>query len=92
LTRLSLEAESARQAARPHPLALPRGLLELDLVLERFLERHLESTDAGAANVQGLLELPDNDCGTGHGAQPSRRPAKRRSWTRSVDALEGRAA
>jgi antitoxin CptB len=33
-----------------------RGLLELDLVLERYLRRHPADADLGA-----LLDLPDND-------------------------------
>ena len=33
-----------------------RGLLELDLVLERYLERHPDDLQLGE-----LLELPDND-------------------------------
>ena len=33
-----------------------RGLLELDLVLERYLERH-----PGDAELEPLLDLPDND-------------------------------
>jgi len=32
-----------------------RGLLELDLILERFLEKH------NAQGLEELLELPDND-------------------------------
>jgi antitoxin CptB len=36
-----------------------RGLLELDLVLQGFLERHFEEKDATALNE--LLDLPDND-------------------------------
>ena len=39
-----------------------RGLLELDLVLKRFLERHLDGLDAGQREVLGqLLEHADND-------------------------------
>jgi len=39
-----------------------RGLLELDLVLERFLERHAAGmTDAEAASLARLLDYPDND-------------------------------
>jgi antitoxin CptB len=39
-----------------------RGLLELDLILEKFLARHLEDLDAGQiAVLQELLALPDND-------------------------------
>ena len=33
-----------------------RGLLELDLVLERYLQRH-----PGDAELAALLDLPDND-------------------------------
>ena len=36
-----------------------RGLLELDLVLQGFLERHVSEDDAKALNE--LLDLPDND-------------------------------
>ena len=36
-----------------------RGLLELDLVLQRFLEKHFEEKDAKPLN--DLLELQDND-------------------------------
>ena len=36
-----------------------RGLLELDLVLQRFTERHLEERDLNALNE--LLDLQDND-------------------------------
>ena len=36
-----------------------RGLLELDLVLQDFLERHLQEEDVKALNE--LLELEDND-------------------------------
>ncbi|MCC6211352.1 MAG: succinate dehydrogenase assembly factor 2 [Burkholderiales bacterium] len=36
-----------------------RGLLELDLVLQGYLERHFREEDATALN--GLLDLPDND-------------------------------
>jgi antitoxin CptB len=39
-----------------------RGLLELDLILEKFVARHLENLDAGQITVlQELLALPDND-------------------------------
>jgi antitoxin CptB len=39
-----------------------RGMLELDLVLERFLERHGQSLTEGDAAVLGeLLELPDRE-------------------------------
>ncbi len=33
-----------------------RGLLELDIVLQRYLERHPDD-----GTLHGLLELPDND-------------------------------
>ncbi len=36
-----------------------RGLLELDLVFQAFVEKHLEERDAAAFNE--LLELEDND-------------------------------
>ena len=36
-----------------------RGLLELDLVLQDFLERHLTAKDVNALNE--LLDLEDND-------------------------------
>ena len=39
-----------------------RGLLELDLILERFNERHLSALDAGQLDrYRELLELQDND-------------------------------
>ena len=39
-----------------------RGLLELDLVLARFLDRHLENlSPAGLAAFKRLLDYPDND-------------------------------
>ena len=39
-----------------------RGLLELDLVLERFVHRHASALDEdGLARLGELLELPDND-------------------------------
>ena len=39
-----------------------RGLLELDLVLERFVSRHLDALDAGqTAEFVELLEYEDND-------------------------------
>ncbi len=39
-----------------------RGLLELDLVLSRFLERHwAELTESQKAVFSRLLEYPDND-------------------------------
>ena len=36
-----------------------RGLLELDLVLQKFLEKHLQETDLQP--LAELLDLPDND-------------------------------
>jgi antitoxin CptB len=39
-----------------------RGLLELDLVLERFVDRNAKAMDEGElARLGELLELPDND-------------------------------
>jgi succinate dehydrogenase flavin-adding protein (antitoxin of CptAB toxin-antitoxin module) len=39
-----------------------RGLLELDLILARFMDRHYESLDSdGRALFRELLERPDND-------------------------------
>ena len=39
-----------------------RGLLELDLMLEKFNERHLPGLDAGQmARYKELLEFTDND-------------------------------
>jgi antitoxin CptB len=39
-----------------------RGLLELDLILTRFLERHLQALDAAQiAALDTLLNMPDND-------------------------------
>ena len=39
-----------------------RGLLELDLVLAAFLERHLDRLDAQQMGIfKELLEQPDND-------------------------------
>jgi succinate dehydrogenase flavin-adding protein (antitoxin of CptAB toxin-antitoxin module) len=39
-----------------------RGLLELDLVLERFLRCQAEALgDAQLARLEALLDLPDND-------------------------------
>ncbi len=39
-----------------------RGLLELDLLLSAFVERHLDRLDARqVALFRELLELPDND-------------------------------
>ena len=36
-----------------------RGLLELDLVLQGYFEKHFEEEDASTLNE--LLDLPDND-------------------------------
>ena len=39
-----------------------RGLLELDLVLAKFLDRHLEDLSPGRlAAFKRLLDYPDND-------------------------------
>jgi len=39
-----------------------RGLLELDLVLVRFVDEYLENLDpAGIAAFRKLLDYPDND-------------------------------
>jgi antitoxin CptB len=38
-----------------------RGLLELDIVLERFWARAGEMEGGEAAALEGLLALPDND-------------------------------
>ena len=39
-----------------------RGLLELDLVLAAFIERHLDKLNPGQLEVlQELLDYPDND-------------------------------
>ena len=39
-----------------------RGLLENDLFVERFFERHGAAlTDAQARGLESLMELPDND-------------------------------
>jgi antitoxin CptB len=39
-----------------------RGLLELDLILARFLERHYEGLDQAQRQAfDRLLEAPDND-------------------------------
>ena len=36
-----------------------RGLLELDLILQDFMEKHLQEKDAGTLNE--LLDFEDND-------------------------------
>ena len=46
---MSLEQHRLRWKCR-------RGLLELDLILARFLEKH-----PGGAGIAALLDLPDND-------------------------------
>lgn len=39
-----------------------RGLLELDLILAKFLDRHLENlSSANLATFMRLLDYPDND-------------------------------
>ena len=38
-----------------------RGLLELDLVLERFLVKNENLGKSGVASLNEILELPDND-------------------------------
>ncbi len=39
-----------------------RGLLELDLALQRFVERHLDTLDTGQTEMfTELLEYEDND-------------------------------
>lgn len=39
-----------------------RGLLELDLILEGFLERHLDQLDPQRLEIlEELLDYPDND-------------------------------
>ena len=39
-----------------------RGLLELDLILAKFLDRHLENLSAGKlVTFKRLLDYPDND-------------------------------
>ncbi len=39
-----------------------RGLLELDLILAKFLERHLEALTPGQLEIfKELLDYPDND-------------------------------
>ena len=39
-----------------------RGLLENDLVLQRFFERHEQTlTDQDVAGLDALLDLPDNE-------------------------------
>ncbi len=39
-----------------------RGMLELDIVLQRFMDRHYRQLDeAGLRQFERLLALPDND-------------------------------
>jgi antitoxin CptB len=67
-----------------------RGLLELDLVLSAFVERHLERLDARqVVHFRELLELPDNDLldlvmGVAEPADPR--------WGPVLDLLRGRCA
>jgi antitoxin CptB len=62
-----------------------RGLLELDLILGRFMDRHYEGLDEEArAAFRELLERPDNDLldwALGRGAPPEQR------YRRVVDLL-----
>ncbi|HXV10240.1 MAG TPA: succinate dehydrogenase assembly factor 2 [Burkholderiales bacterium] len=62
-----------------------RGLLELDLILGRFMDRHYEGLDEDArAAFRELLERPDNDLldwALGRGAPPEAR------YRRVVDLL-----
>jgi len=57
-----------------------RGLLELDLILEGFLERHFDRLDAQQREVfNELLDQPDNDLldwvlGRGEPTDPCYRP------------------
>ena len=49
------EADRMRWACR-------RGLLELDLVLQRFMDRHLDTLDAQQIEMfKELLDFADND-------------------------------
>lgn len=54
-----------------------RGLLELDLILARFMDRHYESLDSEARELfKELLQYPDNDLldwALGKGAPPEPR-------------------
>ena len=54
-----------------------RGLLELDLILARFMDRHYEGLDEDArAAFRELLERPDNellDWALGRGTPPEAR-------------------
>lgn len=54
-----------------------RGLLELDLILERFNQHHLDGLDPGQLQcLQELLAFSDNDLldlVRGRGAAPDRR-------------------
>ena len=38
-----------------------RGLLELDIVLQRFLQRNLDLKEEEVSSLKNLLALPDND-------------------------------
>lgn len=49
------ERERARWRCR-------RGLLELDIVLQRFMDKHYATLDSSALRqFETLLDLPDND-------------------------------
>lgn len=57
-----------------------RGLLELDIVLGRFVEQHYAGLDlAQQAAFDALLDMPDTvlwDMITGRGAQPQEQPQR----------------
>ena len=38
-----------------------RGLLELDIVLQRFLQGNLDLKEEEMSSLKNLLDLPDND-------------------------------
>jgi len=38
-----------------------RGMLELDLVLERYLRQHRQEAEERIDDLNALLDLPDND-------------------------------
>ncbi len=60
-------ADAGRAAADPAAMErvrwrTRRGLLELDIVLGRFVERHYAALDEGArAAFQTLLDMPDTE-------------------------------
>lgn len=66
--RAAVNAADARSAAAD-PVVMERvrwrtrrGLLELDIVLGRFVERHYAALDEGArAAFQALLDMPDTE-------------------------------